>query len=83
MKKKVGGKNTSVACIGPAGENMAYMACIMNDEHRAAGSKKLKAIVVSGEEKVPVAEPDKFKGISKRCPDAMRENAVTGEGLPT
>jgi aldehyde:ferredoxin oxidoreductase len=92
MKKKVGGKNTSVACIGPAGENMAYMACIMNDEHRAAGrtglgavmgSKKLKAIVVSGEEKVPVAEPDKFKGISKRCLDAVRENAVTGEGLPT
>jgi len=92
LKKKVGGKNTSVACIGPAGENMAYMACIMNDEHRAAGrtglgavmgSKKLKAIVVSGSEKVPVAEPDKFKEISKRCLDAMRKNAVTGEGLPT
>jgi len=92
LKKKVGGENTSVACIGPAGENSAHMACIVNDEHRAAGrtglgavmgSKKLKAIVVSGSEKVPVAEPDKFREISKRCLDAMRKNTVTGEGLPT
>ncbi|MEM0314093.1 MAG: aldehyde ferredoxin oxidoreductase N-terminal domain-containing protein [Candidatus Bathyarchaeia archaeon] len=37
LKRKVGGKNTSVACIGPAGENLARMACIVNDEHRAAG----------------------------------------------
>jgi aldehyde:ferredoxin oxidoreductase len=92
LKKKVGGENTSVACEGPAGENSAHMACIVNDEHRAAGrtglgavmgSKKLKAIVVSGSGKVPLAKPDKFKEISKRCLDAMRKNAVTGEGLPT
>ncbi|MEM3578519.1 MAG: aldehyde ferredoxin oxidoreductase family protein [Candidatus Bathyarchaeia archaeon] len=91
LKKKVGGENTSVACIGPAGENSAYMACIVNDEHRAAGrtglgavmgSKKLKAIVVSGSEKVPVAKPDEFREISKRCLDAMKKNSVTGEGLP-
>lgn len=92
LKKKVGGKNTSVACIGPAGENLARMACIINDEHRAAGrtgvgaimgSKKLKAIVVSGEEKVPVANPDKFREVSRRCLEVMRKNSVTGEGLPT
>lgn len=92
LTRKVGGKNTSVACIGPAGENLARMACIVNDEHRAAGrtglgavmgSKKLKAVVVSGEEKVPVAEPDKFKEISRECLEKMRKNAVTGEGLPT
>ena len=92
LKKKVGGKNTSVACIGPAGENLARMACIVNDEHRAAGrtgvgaimgSKKLKAIVVSGEGKVQIANPDKFREVSKRCLEVMRKNAVTGEGLPT
>ncbi|MEM2104215.1 MAG: aldehyde ferredoxin oxidoreductase family protein [Candidatus Bathyarchaeia archaeon] len=92
LKRKVGGENVSVACIGPAGENSAYMACIVNDEHRAAGrtglgavmgSKRLKAIVVSGKEKVPVAEPDRFREASKRCLDAVRKNAVTGEGLPT
>lgn len=92
LKRKVGGKNTSVACIGPAGENLARMACIVNDEHRAAGrtglgavmgSKKLKAIVVSGDQKVPVANTEVFSEVSKRCLDALRKNPVTGQGLPT
>ncbi|MEM1673633.1 MAG: aldehyde ferredoxin oxidoreductase family protein [Candidatus Bathyarchaeia archaeon] len=91
LAKRVGGKNVSVACIGPAGENLVNMACIMNDEHRAAGrtglgavmgSKRLKAIVVSGEKEVPVANPEEFKEISKRCLENMRKNRVTGEGLP-
>jgi len=92
LKRRIGGKNTSVTCIGPAGENMARMACIVNDEHRAVGrtglgavmgSKKLKAIVVSGNEKVQVADPDRFKETSQKCLDKMRKNSVTGEGLPT
>lgn len=92
LRDKVDGKNTSVACIGPAGENLAYMACIVNDEHRAAGrtglgavmgSKKLKAIVVSGEGKVPVAKPEKFNEVSRRCLEALKTNSVTGVGLPT
>ncbi|MDO8753856.1 MAG: aldehyde ferredoxin oxidoreductase N-terminal domain-containing protein, partial [Anaerolineales bacterium] len=46
-----------VACIGPAGENLALMAAIMNDKNRAAarsgvgavmGSKNLKAVVAMG-----------------------------------
>jgi len=49
--------DVKVACIGPAGENRALMAAIMNDKHRAAarsgvgavmGSKNLKAVVVAG-----------------------------------
>ena len=92
LKKKVGGKNTSVACIGPAGENLVYISCIMNDEHRAAGrtglgavmgSKLLKAIVVSGEQKVEVARPDEYKTASKEALEKMRKHPVTGEGLPT
>ncbi len=88
----VGGKNTSVTCIGPAGENLVPMAVIMNDEHRAAGraglgaimgSKKLKAIVVSGDQKVSVANPEEFKDVADRCLDALKKNPVTGEGLPT
>ncbi|MEA1994134.1 MAG: aldehyde ferredoxin oxidoreductase family protein [Euryarchaeota archaeon] len=85
------GKNASVACIGPAGENKVLMSCIMNDEHRAVGrvglgavmgSKNLKAIVVSGNNKVEVAKPEEFKKISKNCLKRIKENAVTGEGLP-
>ena len=92
LKERVKGKNVSVTCIGPAGENLVYMACIVNDEHRAVGrtglgaimgSKKLKAIVVSGEEKVPIADPERFREVSRSCLDKMRKNSVTGEGLPT
>ncbi len=48
------GKKASVACIGPAGENLSYMAGICNERGRLAarsglgavmGSKKVKAIV--------------------------------------
>jgi len=59
-----------VACIGPAGENKVLFAAVMNDKDRAAarsgvgavmGSKNLKAVVVRGEKKVKLADPDKFK----------------------
>ncbi|MDP2949931.1 MAG: aldehyde ferredoxin oxidoreductase C-terminal domain-containing protein, partial [Chloroflexota bacterium] len=48
------GKKASIACIGPAGENLSYMAGICNERGRLAGrsglgavmgSKKLKAVV--------------------------------------
>ena len=59
-------KKTSVACIGPAGENLIPFAGIMNDKYRTAGrtglgavmgSKKLKAIVVSGNKRVRACKP--------------------------
>ncbi|HIE32118.1 MAG TPA: aldehyde ferredoxin oxidoreductase [Methanosarcinales archaeon] len=86
------GENASVACIGPAGENMAAISCIINDNYRAAGrtgmgavmgSKKLKAIAVYGTEKVTVARPGEMKEGVKSAIQKMRENPVTGEGLPT
>ena len=64
------GKSVGIAVIGPAGENLSNMAAIMNDGHRAAarggsgavmGSKKLKAVVVTGSGVTPVAQPDKIK----------------------
>ncbi len=92
LNKRVGGKFTSTACIGPAGEHLVNMACIINDEHRAAGrtgmgavmgSKKLKAIVVSGNSKPEIAEEERYREISKACLDKLRKNSVTAEGLPT
>lgn len=63
-----------VACIGPAGENQAVMAAIMNDHGRAAGrtgmgavmgSKNLKAIAVRGTARVPVADPEALKEVTR------------------
>ena len=92
LKDKIKKENTSVTCIGPAGENLVPISSIINDEHRAAGrtglgavmgSKKLKAIAVSGSEKVSVAKEGRFKEVSRKCLEKMRTNPVTGEGLPT
>ncbi|MHA1859721.1 MAG: aldehyde ferredoxin oxidoreductase family protein [Candidatus Asgardarchaeia archaeon] len=91
LKGRYKEKNTSVACIGPAGENLVYISSIMNDDHRAAGrtglgavlgSKKLKAIVVSGDKKVEIAKPDEFEKLSKHYIKVMKEDSITGEGLP-
>lgn len=79
--------------IGPAGEHLSLLAAIMNDKDRAAGrsgvgavmgSKNLKAITVTATAKV--IEPfdaDKLKEATKACNAKIRENGVTGGGLPT
>ena len=62
-----------VACIGPAGENLALMAAIMNDKHRAAarsgvgavmGSKNLKAVVALGDKNPPLYDPEGMRAVS-------------------
>ncbi len=65
------GKSVTLSCIGPAGENRVPLASIMHDgsHGRAAGrcglgclmgSKNLKAVVASGNKKVPVADPERL-----------------------
>ncbi|MHA1473785.1 MAG: aldehyde ferredoxin oxidoreductase family protein, partial [Promethearchaeota archaeon] len=91
-KHKTDGVRLSVSCIAKAGENLLPTACIINDKYRAAGrtgvgavmgSKNLKAIIVGGKNKVEIAKPEEFKEVSKRCYAALKENGVTGTGLPT
>ncbi len=90
LQRKIG-RDCSVACIGPAGENLVNFACIINEEHRAAGrtgvgavmgAKGLKAIVTAGNEKPEIAKPDEFKEKTREALDKIRKNPVTGEGLP-
>jgi aldehyde:ferredoxin oxidoreductase len=64
------GKKVAVACIGPAGERLVRFACIMSTPDHyigrcglgaVMGSKNLKAIVVDGDRKVEIADPDNLK----------------------
>ena len=66
-----------VACIGPSGERMVHIACIVNDgtDARVAGrtgmgavmgSKNLKAIAVHGTKKTPVVDAGSLR-------DSVRE----------
>lgn len=84
-------EKSRVVIIGPAGEKLSRIAAVINDLSRAAGrsgvgavmgSKNLKAIVVRGTGKVPVANEDSLKEIVKECQKKIRENGVTGQGLP-
>lgn len=79
-----------VACIGPAGEKMAHIACVMNDYHRAAGrggtgavmgSKNLKAIIVRGTGAVTVADVEGFRGAATLAHDTIMAHPVGGTGL--
>lgn len=65
-------KNSRVACIGPAGEKLVKIACVINDRNRAAGrcghgavmgSKNLKAIVVRRTQglEIPVMDVKRYR----------------------
>ncbi len=68
------GKDTHVSCIGPAGEKCSLIACIITKRGAAAGrsglgavmgSKKLKAVAVTGNMEVPVADKARMDALRK------------------
>jgi aldehyde:ferredoxin oxidoreductase len=69
IKNELRDQNVRVCCIGPAGEHLSKMACIVN-ERRAVGrkglgavmgSKNLKAVAVRGDEPVAIASEEKYR----------------------
>lgn len=85
------GKNRSILCIGPAGENLVKFASIMVDKSRALGrggsgavmgAKKLKAIVVFGDKKPKIYNPELFNFVRYEMTKLLRANPVTSQGLP-
>jgi aldehyde:ferredoxin oxidoreductase len=69
------GKKAKIASIGQAGERQCLVACIMHKGGDAAGrsglgtlmgSKKLKAVVVNGDLKVPVADIERAMSLRKK-----------------
>jgi len=74
LKKEIGDEKAKVACIGPSGELKSLISGIVNEDGRTAarsgvgavmGSKRLKAVVVRGENRVGVAYPQKLKEAEK------------------
>ncbi|GAJ12176.1 unnamed protein product [marine sediment metagenome] len=66
LMAELGGKG-GVVSIGPSGEKLSLISCPVNNEGRVPGrsglgavmgSKKLKAIAVTGKAEVPVADKD-------------------------
>jgi aldehyde:ferredoxin oxidoreductase len=79
-----------VAGIGPAGENLCRVACVINDKGRAAGrsgvgaalgAKNVKAIVVRGTGAVPVADPVAFSQLVMESLQVINQAPVTAHAL--
>lgn len=79
-----------VACIGPAGERGVLFASVMNDRDRAAGrggagcvmgAKRLKALVVHGDQPTPIADPEGFEAARREALTAIGEAPVTKDAL--
>jgi len=75
----------TVACIGPAGENLVRYAAIMNNQHRAAGrcglgavmgSKRLKAIACAGRMPIQISDPARFKENTQRQMEYLDESLL-------
>uniref|UniRef100_A0A7C2P128 ABC transporter ATP-binding protein n=1 Tax=candidate division WOR-3 bacterium TaxID=2052148 RepID=A0A7C2P128_UNCW3 len=84
IKDRLGDQNVRIACIGPAGERLSKLACIIN-ERRAAGrkglgavmgSKNLKAIAIRGNQPIKVASEDEFKTARSKMLKAMKDSPV-------
>jgi len=73
--KRLHGNDTWAAYIGPAGERVSLLACIIDDRSRAAarsglgtvmGSKRLKGVVARPTMEIEYADREKFKEIRRR-----------------
>lgn len=82
IKKELGDNRTSVATIGVAGENLVRYANISSDLWRhparagtgaVMGSKNIKAVAVRARSKLPVADIDSLKTLSRELNRTLRD----------
>jgi aldehyde:ferredoxin oxidoreductase len=84
IKNELKDQNIRIACIGPAGENLSKLACIINEKRAAGrkglgavmGSKNLKAVAIRGNGSVGVASREKLKIARNKMTKAMKESPV-------
>jgi aldehyde:ferredoxin oxidoreductase len=84
--KQTHGSGTRVCQIGPAGERLARLACVVNDLNHAAGrcgmgavmgSKNLRAVVVRGHQKFPYAREPEALAVIKRLIPELKANRTS------
>jgi aldehyde:ferredoxin oxidoreductase len=85
-----GDSRIRVACIGPASERLSLISGIVNDKGRVAarsgvgavmGSKGLKAVVVRGSGKVPVADAEELDRVRRSFSEGLRQARGFPEAL--
>ncbi len=85
MLWNIEGTEVETACIGPAGENLVRMACIINRKKNSAsrggmgavmGSKNLKAVVARGTGSLKVYQPEKFMEYMIELKDYLNDSRI-------
>ncbi|MFO7951678.1 MAG: aldehyde ferredoxin oxidoreductase family protein [Bacillota bacterium] len=84
-------RDSEITCIGPAGENLSPMACIISGVHAAGrggvgavmGSKQLKAVIATGSGGVSVPDIEALEKYCDSIVERMQANPATSKVLPT
>jgi aldehyde:ferredoxin oxidoreductase len=80
-------EDVRVTCIGPAGENLALIAAIINDKHRAAarsgvgavmGSKNLKAVAARGEQNPSLYDEKAMRAVVRESNKQLAQDIRKG-----
>lgn len=86
LREDIGEKNAKVVCIGPAGEKLVKLACVMSDKGRVAGrcglgavmgSKNLKAMVIRASGNIEIAQKDEFFRLFDQALNNAKDNPKT------
>ncbi len=93
MREEVGNPQAKTAIIGPAGERLSRLACVINDLNHVAGrcglgavmgSKRLKGVAVRGHNPPESADPERVRELAKllvsRIPTEARGFSEYGTG---
>ncbi len=76
---------SAIVSIGPAGEKLVRYASITHDyEHdfgrgglgAVMGSKKIKAIIVSGDKEIPISDPEGHKSLAKQMTRKLKKDRL-------
>ncbi len=90
LREELGTRRFRVVQVGPAGEKMSLLANVMSDTNHAngrtsmgavMGSKNLKAVVVSGRKKPPLADPKKLTELARWGAEHFEDSDVYSTGL--
>ncbi len=91
IKQETGLKNVRVVCIGEAGEKLSLISGIVNDGGRIAarsglgavmGSKRLKAVALSGNQKISSYDPEQVKELSRKFSKWMKKGETITRHFP-
>jgi len=91
LREELKDTNIATMVIGPAGENLSKIACIISGARAAGrggfgavmGSKNLKLIAVRGTKDVRVPDINQVTGYIAKTFDVIKAHPGTGQSLPT